>query len=86
MRRNVVLTAYNRATYDKTQAICRKNLQPKVSFVCGIYHTSKHFFACSCYRTPLLKGSEYTYTLYFSLYDPKYGWTQTPSHETFKTA
>ena len=30
----------------KYRQLCRKNVQPKVSFVCGIYHTSKHVFAC----------------------------------------
>ena len=31
MRKNVILRAYNRAIYlDQTQAICRKNKQPKV--------------------------------------------------------
>ena len=43
MRRNVVLSAYNRATYlDQTQRLCRKNMWTKVSFMCAIYHTFKH--------------------------------------------
>ena len=30
----------------KHRQLCRKNVQPEVSFVCGIYHTSKHVFTC----------------------------------------
>ena len=53
MRRNVVLSVYNRATsLDQTK--------PKVSFVRKIYHMSKHFCVyvgmCACDRMSLLKG------------------------------
>ena len=44
----------------KHRQLCRKDVQPKVSFACAIYHTSKHFCTCvdacaACNCTPLLK-------------------------------
>ena len=55
MRRNVVLSIFNRITYlDQTEMLSN------VLFVCAIYHASSHFYicvgACMCNPTPLLKG------------------------------
>ena len=63
MRRNVVLSAYNRAAYlDQTQEIMQEKRVPKSFIARAIYHTSKHFCACvdacACDRTPLLKRPE----------------------------
>ena len=44
----------------KYRQLCSKNVSSKVSFVCAIYCTSKHFCACvgacTCNQMSLLKG------------------------------
>ena len=46
----------------KHRPLCRKNVQPKVSFACVICHTYKQFYVCvgtgMCDRMPLLKGPD----------------------------
>ena len=43
MRKNVVLSVYNIAAYlIKHRQLCRKNVQPKVSFPHAIDQMSKH--------------------------------------------
>ena len=58
MRRDIASNA-GRATYLDHRQLCRKDVQPKVSFARAIYHMSKHFCACvdvcTCDRMPLLK-------------------------------
>ena len=56
MRRNVVSSAYNRATYLDLTGNCVVKTCSQVLFARAIYHMSKHF--CACDRTPLLKRPE----------------------------
>ena len=59
MRRNVVLSVYNRVTYLNETVNYVVKMWSQVLFACAIYHTSKHFCACvgacACDRMPLLK-------------------------------
>ena len=60
MRRNVVLAhIIELHILIKPRQLCRKNVSPKISVGCAIYHRSKHFCACVgacvCNCMPFLK-------------------------------